>query len=418
VSRLRFGAFLAPHHPVGEHPALQFQRDLDFVKHLDRLAFDEFYVGEHHSTGWESIAAPEMFLAHAASVTHHIGLGTGVVSLPYHHPLLVADRMVMLDHLSKGRAILGTGPGALASDAMMMGVDPMKLRDRQDEALGVILPLLRGETVSYECEWFTLREARLQLLPYQETLPVATASTISPSGMTMAGKYGIGVISNGSTSVEGLAALQTQWHFAEKAAAQHGQHVDRRNWRVLMSFHIAETRERAVEESWRGLGKWHNEYQVRVLGRPGAEHSDNPREMAEAMAGGGASGGNVGVIGTPDDVVAKIRELQAVSGGFGVLLGFVHDWADQEATNRSWDLFARYVVPEINGYTAPLRQSADWYGEHNATLTGAGVQAIVAAIAKDPEAMAQAAAGGGNPFTAGTDLDQVAAAGAGGPKGQ
>ena len=132
------------------------------------------------------------------------------------------------------------------------------------------------------------------------------------------GKHGIGVISNGSTSVDGLAALSTQWQFAEKAAAEHGMTVDRRHWRVLMSWHIAESRTKAVEESWEGLGRWHNEYQVRVLARPGAEHVRDVRAMAEEMAGGAASGGNVGVIGTPDDVVAKIHELQEVSGGFGV----------------------------------------------------------------------------------------------------
>jgi len=294
------------------------------------------------------------------------------------------------------------------------------LRDRQDEALGPILALFRGETVTYECEWFQLRDARLQLLPYQETMPAATASTISPSGMTIAGKHGIGVISNGSTSVEGLVALQTQWSFAESAAAQHGQVVDRRNWRVLMSFHLAETREKAIEESWEGLGRWHNDYQVRVLGRPGAEYMPDPREMAAAMAGGGTSGGNVGVIGTPDDVVAKIRELQEVSGGFGVVLGFAHDWASPEATNRSWDMFARYVIPEINGLVAPMRRSADWYAENNARLTGSGVQAILAAIAKDPRAMAEAAKAA-NAFTdhgSQHGMEEVAGLGAAGPTGQ
>ena len=100
MARLKFGAFLAPHHPIGEHPTLQLRRDLDLAEHLDKLGYDEFWCGEHHSTGWEMIASPEMFLAAAGERTHRIKLGTGVVSLPYHHPFNVAQRIVQLDHMT------------------------------------------------------------------------------------------------------------------------------------------------------------------------------------------------------------------------------------------------------------------------------------------------------------------------------
>ena len=145
MSKMNFGAFLAPHHPIGEHPMLQLQRDLDLVEQLDQLGIDEFWCGEHHSTGWEVIASPEMFLAAAAQRSHRIMLGTGVISLPYHHPFNVAQRMVQLDHMTGGRAIFGSGPGALPSDAFTLGIDPMTQRDRQDEALGVIRRLLAGD---------------------------------------------------------------------------------------------------------------------------------------------------------------------------------------------------------------------------------------------------------------------------------
>ena len=282
--RLRFGTFLAPHHPLGESPTLQFQRDLELATHLDHLGFDEFWCGEHHSSGWEMIASPEMFLAAAGQVTHTIKLGTGVVSLPYHHPFNVAQRIVQLDHMTKGRAMFGSGPGALPSDARTMGISPMVLRDRQDEAMGVIIRLLNGEDrFSYDSDWFTLHDAALQILPIQERMPMATASSISPSGMQIAGKYGIGVLSIASNSVEGLQALPTQWGFAEEAAAAHGTTVDRANWRVLMSWHIAETKEQARREAVDGLHRWHNEYNVRVLGRPGAIHVDDPWDLLEQV---------------------------------------------------------------------------------------------------------------------------------------
>ncbi len=385
MNRMKFGAFLAPHHPLGEHPMLQFQRDLDFVEHLDRLGYDEFWCGEHHSSGWEMIASPEMFLAAAGQRTHRIMLGTGVVSLPYHHPFNVAQRMVQLDHMTKGRAMFGSGPGALPSDAWTLGIDPMGQRDQQDEAMGVIIRLLRGEErFSYESDWFTLKDAKLQILPLQEDMPMVTASSFSPSGMKIAGKYGIGVLSIASNSTEGLAALPTQWSFAEEAAAEHGQTVDRKDWRVLLSWHLAESKKQAEDEAREGLHRWHNEYTVKVLGRPGAQRVEDPDALLAATAGSGEQGGSV--VGTPDELVKSIRVLQEITGGFGVIMGFVHDWANPENTLRSWDLFARYVAPELNGHTHGQQESADFVEANQQELMKGATAAVVAKIQEDPKA--------------------------------
>lgn len=390
MARLRFGAFLAPHHPVGEHPMLLFRRDIDFAAHLDRLGFDEFWCGEHHSSGWETIGSPELLLAAAAERTSRIRLGTGVISLPYHHPFNVAQRIVQLDHMSGGRVIFGSGPGALPSDAHTLGIDPMTQRDRQDEAIGVITRLLAGEPrFSHESDWFTLRDAQLQLLPLQETVPQAVASMISPSGMTLAGKYGIGALSIGSMAGDGILALPTQWGFAESAATEHGRTVDRGSWRVLMSWHIAETRERARAEARHGLQRWHNEYIVDTLARPGAVRYDDPDEALEAVCRGTITSATTqaAVVGTPDDLVEFIRTMQRVTGGFGVAVGFAHDWADREATLRSWELVARYVVPELNGYINPLRESMAFV-RSNRTAFERAQQAVLAKIAADPAAAA------------------------------
>ncbi len=381
MPRLKFGAFLAPHHPIGEHPMLQFRRDIALVEHLDNLGYEEFWCGEHHSSGWEMIASPEMFLAAAAERTKRIKLATGVVSLPYHHhPFNVAQRMVQLDYMSGGRAIFGSGPGALASDAHSLGIDPMLLRDRQDEALGIIRRLMRGERITYKSDWFELNEAALQLLPLQEEMPFAVASQISPSGMTLAGKHGIGIISIGSLSSEGLNALPTQWSFAEAAAKQHGTTVDRKNWRVMLSWHIAETRDEARRQARDGLMKHHNEYIHGTLQRPGSKPFKNPDEAVDMTAFGP---GAVATIGTPDDLVARIKEVLALSGGFGTVIGFVHDWANPENTFRSWDMVARYVVPEINGYLRELRKSREFV-VHNREYFDRAKQAVMAKIEENP----------------------------------
>ena len=369
MPKLNFGAFLAPHHPIGENPLLQFQSNLEFAKLLDHLGYDEFWCGEHHSTGWEMIASPEIFLAAVAERTHRIKLGTGVVSLPYHHPFMVAQRMVQLDYQSRGRVIFGSGPGALPSDAHTLGFDPMLLRDRQDEAMGVIRQLFEGkERITYESDWFTLRDAKLQLRPLQEDMEFAVASMVSPSGMTLAGKHRAGVLSIGSMTKAGMRSLPLQWSFAEESAAKHGNTVDRKNWRIVMNWHIAETRQEAREQAKQGLLNHNNLYTVGTLAAGDGPIYETPDEAVDDVA---FSDESTAVIGTPDDLVAKIRDMQEVTGGFGCVIGFVHDWANRENTLRSWDLVARYVIPEVNGLLDDYRESYRWVNESRETWTRA-----------------------------------------------
>jgi limonene 1,2-monooxygenase len=376
VGRMRFGAFIAPHHPVGEHPTLQFQRDLRLIEQLDELGYDEVWVGEHHSGGWETIGHPEMFLAAAAQRTHRIMLGTGVVSLPYHHPYNVAGRIALLDHLSRGRAILGTGPGALPSDARTFGIDPVVLRDRQGEALAAIMALLRSdEPVTMSTDWFELHEAYLQVRPVQEDLEVVAAVSISPSGMKLAGQFGLGVISLASYSPEGLQALPTQWGWAETYAQEFSQTVTRDRWRVMMPFHLAETREQAFSEIYDGLLHWHNGYNVEVLAKPGSEHVEDPKGFAHKMVERGGA-----IIGTPDDAVESIARISELAGGFGTFVGFVHDWCNLEAMQRSYDLFARYVIPRVQGLLKPVETSADMLRGNNKELMDRAGQGILKAI--------------------------------------
>jgi limonene 1,2-monooxygenase len=229
-----------------------------------------------------------------------------------------------------------------------------------------------------------MNDAALQLLPLQEEMPCVVASQISPSGMTLAGKYGIGIISLGSMSTQGLMALPTQWGFAEDAAKKAGTTVSRADWRVLLSWHIAESREQAYREAGPGLMRWHNEYTVKTLQRPGVEPFSSPEDAIEKTAGGPAA---ASTIGTPDDLVKTIKNLIDVSGGVGTIVGFVHDWANPENTRRSWDMVARYVVPEINGYVRKLRESQDYLRENRAVFERAG-QAVMAKIMENEKAAA------------------------------
>ncbi len=268
-ARMKFGIFLGPFHTLGENPTLAIERDIELIQWLDQLGYDEVWIGEHHSAGWETISSPELMIAMAAPITRRIMLGSGVTSLPYHNPLMVANRFVQLDHMTRGRAMLGCGPGALSSDAYMLNIPPTEQRRRMEEALSVIMRLLAGETVTIRTDWFELRDARLHLAPYTRPhFPIAIASTITPFGMMAAGKHGVGVLSIGAGLPGGPEALGQQWQIAEDSAAQHGKRMDRGKWRIVVNMHVAEDDEEALAQVRKGERVETIAYFDETLGRP------------------------------------------------------------------------------------------------------------------------------------------------------
>lgn len=372
---LRSGVFLAPYHADDESPTLQLRRDLELVDHLDALGYDEVWVGEHHSASFETIGSPEIFIAAAAERTRRIRLGTGVVSLPYHHPFMVADRITQLDHQTQGRLIFGVGPGQLPSDAHMLGIDVARQREMMNESLEVVIPLLRGETVTAKRDWFELRDARIQLpLLSQPMIEMAVAAAVSPSGPRAAGRHGIGMLSMAATSGEGFDLLPAHWGVCEDQAAEHGRSVDRRNWRLVVPMHLAETREQAEADLRHGLLKL-----VRYFARLGSEELAKIEKLDEAIDQWRERGLTLlgrAVIGTPDDAIAKIQELQQQSGGFGTILLLAHDTADPQATRHSFDLFARYVMPALRRENRLRHESLAWFEQHSSQIIGGLRQAI------------------------------------------
>jgi limonene 1,2-monooxygenase len=366
---MRFGIFLAPFHRVGENPTVALERDLELIELLDKLNYDEAWIGEHHSAGWEIIASPELIIAAAAQRTRTIKLGTGVSSLPYHHPFILADRMVQLDHMTRGRAMFGVGPGALTSDAYMLGIDALTQRQRMDEALGVIMRLFKGETVSHESDWFTLREARLQLAPYTfPHMPVAVASTFSPAGPQSAGKNGVGILSVAVSQPGGLISLPRTWEMAQEAADKAGQTIDRNDWRLVMPIHLADTREEAIRDVDAGSQGFDKDYFEDTLGRP-ADPSV-PGDMKSQVERGGA------IVGSPDDAIAAIERMQELSGGFGAVLGLAHEWTTWDKTKHSFELFARHVAPRFQGQIKSIEESHDFVAGNRTTIFGPNAAAI------------------------------------------
>jgi limonene 1,2-monooxygenase len=377
----RFGAFIAPYHDSAGNPTLQLRRDIELAVHLDRLGYDEVWFGEHHSGAYEMSASPEVMIAAAGERTRRIMLGTGVSSLTYHHPFVLADRIVQLDHLTTGRVMLGIGPGQLPSDAFMMGIDPLRQRDMMIEAAEVILPLLRGEVVTAKTDWFTLDGARLQLRPYaRRGIEMAVASTSSPSGATLAGRLGLAMLSLSATDPSGFDALDANWGHFQRVSVEHGNPVDRDRWRVVASMHLAETREQAEREMEYGVLAL-NAYMER-MGNRKLPWTGSPREALTHWMTNGLPNFGIATVGTPDDAIATIRRLSDKTGGFGTFLFLAHNCADWAATKRSYELFAEYVIPACRGMNVNRDASIDWVGQNSEKFFGAMQQATREAIAK------------------------------------
>ncbi|MEV0764355.1 LLM class flavin-dependent oxidoreductase [Nocardia sp. NPDC050435] len=392
----RFGFFIAPYHPLTGNPTLQIHRDLALVELADQLGYTEAWIGEHHSAGLEIIAAPEVFLAAAAQRTRQIRLGTGVNSLPYHQPMMLADRLCLLDHLTMGRAMMGVGPGQLATDAAMMGIDPVRQREMMHESMGVLVRLLRGETVTARTQWYHLEEARLQLLPYRpEGLELAVASTMSPSGAVLAGRHGAGLLSLAASDPSGYEALLPNWKVYTRTMAEHGHTVDRSRWRLVAPMHLAETREQAMREAEWGVGHL-VDYIEKLSGRRAPWHTSAGAAVRQWTGEGFPAFGRA-TIGTPEDAIATIEKLAEQSGGFGTFLLLGLNVADWDATRRSAKLFAEQVIPHftranrnrvaslerahansermIGGLTAGIQSAFEQHGQALATALDDGTGA-------------------------------------------
>jgi limonene 1,2-monooxygenase len=274
--------------------------------------------------------------------------------------------------------MFGVGPGALPSDAYMMGIDPIDQRRRMEESLEAILLLFKGETVTLETDWFTLKDARLQLLPYtQPCFEIAVAAMISPSGPRLAGKHGLSLLSIGATQTEGFNVMENTWSVMEERAAEFGQtdRISRDDWRLVGPMHIAPTREQAREEASFGLAEW-VDYFVRVAALPIVPEGLDEDHLVDAVVDSG-----IAVIGTPDDAIAQIERLEKQAGGFGTYLFMAHDWADRKATLRSYELFARFVRPHFQQNYAATRNSRDWVAERRPEQLGRAGEAIMKSIA-------------------------------------
>ena len=348
---MKFGLFFMPLHAPGESATLGIETDLRYCELADRLGYDEVWIGEHHTSGWETIASPEMFLAAASQRTDHIKLGTGVLTAPLHSPVQIGERIALLDHLSRGRAMLGMGPGLLASDLKMFGLTSKLSRERLAEATEILIGLLHGdEPVTYRGRHYQLDDIWLQLRPYQDRLPIAlTTSGPKSSATTLAAKHDLIMIS-GNFFATPNAVMGQHFTALEEQSTAFGHPARREDWRLATYIYVSESREKALEEIAIGAQRFVKDYLFSYAGaivRPiFQDYEGQPdNEMGIEQLAAKARW----IIGDPDSVTRQVAQLEADTGGIGTLLTIGGGWATPANFEKSLDLFARYVMPNFKG---------------------------------------------------------------------
>ena len=349
---LRLGAFVAPFHRPDGHPGRALRRDLDLAERLDQLGYDEIWFGEHHSGGWETVGAPDLMVAAVARTTHRIRLGTGVISLPYHHPFDVAERVRLLEHLTEGRLLVGVGAGALVEDARMLGVDPARRPELFADRLDALCELLSGDSpLSREGPGYRLANARLQLPPVRDRSPLYIASTFAGSGLREAARRGCGALILG-LGRDAPAKLRS----AEAECAASG-HVLRRDKLLLtLNLHVGPSRREAVEAIREEAEREQYDYWNAVIGMPAPDYPR--REHVGRMIERGLL-----IASDPAGVIDALQDLLDSFGPIGGLLISARDWAGATAADESWRLLIEEVAPALRTSGSARPERPDRKGE-------------------------------------------------------
>ena len=356
---MRLGYFAMPLHPPGADPAQTMDEDLEQLAFLDRLGFEEAWIGEHFTAGWENIPCPDLFIARALGVTKTMKLATGVSCLPNHTPLMLAQRIAQLDQMARGRFYWGVGSGGFPGDLEMCDIDGKTGEQRgiTREILDLILELWRDPKPGlYETKRWRFRVPepqediglRLHLRPYQRPHPPIGVAGVTPKSETLvlAGERGYLPM---SINFVPARILKTHWEAVEVGAKRSGRIPDRATWRIARDVYVADTNEQARRDALAGpLARDYRDYFLKLLPKiRGLDMVKTDPAMTDAQVTLDYLLDNIWVVGDPDTVTEKLAKLAADVGGFGVLLVIAHEWQPRAAWERSLTLLKNHVLPRV-----------------------------------------------------------------------
>ena len=366
---MKLGMFLMPSHPPERSFYDGQQWDLQVLRWADEYGYDEAWIGEHYTSPWEPNPSPDLLITQALLQTSRIKLAPGGHLLPYHNPAELACRVAFLDHLAQGRFMFGVAASGLPSDWKMFNVDGMAgvNRDMTREALDIILKLWQeGGPIEYRGQFWNVdkiepmyRTLRHHITPFQKPHPPIGIAGLSPNSDTLklAGERGFLPL---SLNINPQYSA-THWHSVEEGAARTGKTPHRRDWRIVREIFVAETD--AEARRWSAdnmMGRMMREYLLPLLGdfgfTPLFKHDPDIPDAdvtPEYLVDHGW------LVGSVDTVTEKLAQMYQDLNGFGCLLHFIFDYADNpEPWRQSMELLTKQVLPRV-AHLVPEAVAAD-----------------------------------------------------------
>ena len=354
---MKLGMFMMPLHPPERDRTSCFEEDVELIKMCDRLGYEEAWIGQHHTLEWEPIPSNDVFISYCIPITERIKLGTGVTITPLHHPANVATRLAMLDHLSRGRLMVGFGPGGVPADFELFDIDPAESGLMNLEAMDMVLELWKAEApFKLEGKYWNIKIENPDpnfhmgtiLRPYQQPHPPLAISILKPESMgaTTVGERGYIPI---SANIMAQKWVGHHWDLICEGAAKAGRPEPHRDiWRVCRGVMVGETEKDAWEFA-RGTYIDSYEYLLKIVKAGKAQDAaKDPPTMTDDELDAEYLLNNVNIIGTVDQVVERLLEVYEVTGGFGTLCMVAQDSQDDPRWWKCVELLANEVMPAVN----------------------------------------------------------------------
>ena len=360
---MRLGYFAMPMHPPTRRWAETLEEDRQAIILADRLGFHDAFIGEHLTDRYENITNSLLFLGTLIPVTTQIRLGTGTTNLSQQHPALVAVHSAMFDHLSGGRFILGVSPGALPSDAELIGILDQDRNQMFAEAIDVITELWQRDPpydIVAPGNRFTVTTVSTLDLdlgvgvvgrPLQVRRPEIVGTVVAP--------FSKGVIAMGARDFHPLSAnfllpqwVATHWPNYVEGKESVDQPAPAADWRVARNIFVAD--DGAVARAY-GRADAQSPYRfyfgqmlkkMTKIGRLGLFKSSSDAPDDTVTLDGVLD--ELVIAGTPSEVAEQILAFRTRTGDFGELVYAGLDWVDPTLARRSMELMAEEVMPLVN----------------------------------------------------------------------
>lgn len=359
---------------------LLLQETIDQIVLADRMGFDYVWLVEHHFlTGFSGSASPETILGALSQRTDRIRLGLGVVVLPYHHPIQVAERVATLDHLTNGRVDFGTGrsqPYELSG----MGIDPLESRGRWEESLTMVPRIWESDWFQWEGKFWNVPSRQVRPKPYQNPHPPIWVAALQSATYEIAAQKGIGVLSMGASAPSVLEPYIRAYHEAVVKASPVGGTINSQWGSQTIGICTENNRDgrdlgalstktffgpdrpyakgqkdlysRLIKQ-WGGIPDHLKEEFIRSGAASEAGDNSEAEEtnfvvdaVWESLDADTLADRAVIIAGNPDSCIAALKKHES-AGVDQVLITMQTETVPHSVVMKSIELFGKYVIPEF-----------------------------------------------------------------------